>query len=820
MMNPERPPSPVVSCKDPENNQGEAGATPASSEARQSARIEDAPTHTDGPVGGHGAISYGHDQALCASELKYRRLFESARDGILILDSATGRINDVNPYLHQLLGLSRDDIIGKTVGELSPFKDIQSNKDMLECLQKTGYVRYDDLPLSTKAGRHVDVEFVCNAYRAGDKQVIQCNIRDITENKRVENTLRSNNENMVIAQSIAHFGSWEMTLTDQEAINTNSLRWSDEMYRIAGYEPGQVVVSNELFFGLIPKNEHQSIRDAIKAAIRDRRQYMIIHRLIRPNGEERLVQEVAQIYYDEKTGRPLKILGTAHDITEQKRTEARFRRLVDSNAQGVIFWGTNGEITGANDAFLRLVRYSREDLEASRLNWMSMTPLEYASLDRRALDQMATIGICEPYEKDFIRKDGSRVPVLLGAALFEDNWNEGVSFVVDLTERKRLEQQYLRAQRIESIGTLAGGIAHDLNNILAPILLSIEILKSISTDPDAREILETIEVSARRGADIVRQVLTFARGLEGDRAEIQPRHLLRDLEHIIKDTFPKDIRLRFTIQGETWPILGDATQMHQILLNLAVNARDAMPNGGFLAISVENYVLDEHNAKLNPKAKPGRYVLIKVTDSGQGIPAEILHRIFEPFFTTKPIGKGTGLGLSTVMAIVKSHEGVIIAQSEPGKGSTFNIYLPAMDSCPDIHKTDVSKTRLPRGNGEMILVVDDESSIRRVTTQTLQSFGYRVLTATDGADAVGVYVQHQDRIEAVITDMMMPIMGGQAMIHALTRINPDIKIIATSGLSINGGAINESGALFKHFLIKPYTAETLLNALRNVLGEK
>ena len=377
----------------------------------------------------------------------------------------------------------------------------------------------------------------------------------------------------------------------------------------------------------------------------------------------------------------------------------------------------------------------------------------------------------------------------------------------------------MRAQRMESIGTLAGGIAHDLNNILAPILMPIDILKLTATDAQAKNVLETIEISAKRGADIVRQVLSFARGMEGERVEVQPKHLLQDVESIIKDTFPKNILLRFSIPNDIWTILGDPTQVHQILLNLCVNARDAMPNGGSLTIEVENCVLDEHYAAMNLQAKAGRYVNINVTDSGTGIPPNILEKIFEPFFTTKGINKGTGLGLSTVMGIVKSHGGLISVYSEPNKGTTFKVYLPAMEMSSEARKTQLEQAGLPRGNGETVLLVDDEASIITITTQTLQAFGYRVLTATDGAEAVAAYAEHKIEIAVVLTDMAMPIMDGAAAIRALSKINPSIKIIAASGLHANADATKASGAGIKHFLTKPYTAGTLLKTLRTILEE-
>jgi len=331
--------------------------------------------------------------------------------------------------------------------------------------------------------------------------------------------------------------------------------------------------------------------------------------------------------------------------------------------------------------------------------------------------------------------------------------------------------------------------------------------------------LDTIEVSAKRGTDIVRQVLLFARGMEGQKIEVQPRHIVRDIVSIIQNTFPKNIQLEFLIPKDTWTILGDPTQVHQILLNLCLNARDAMPNGGSLSLSVENCMLDDQYATMNVQIKPGRYVRISVTDSGMGIPPEILDRIFEPFFTTKELSKGTGLGLSTAMGIVKSHGGIINVYSEPGKGTTFKVYLPAMNLASETNKLPFAEVSQPRGNGETVLVIDDEASILTVTGQTLQTFGYRVLTATNGADALAVYAQHRNEIAVVLTDMAMPLMDGASTIQALRQITPKVRIIAASGLQGNSDSIKVSGLGVKRFLTKPYTAGVLLRAVRAILDE-
>jgi PAS domain S-box-containing protein len=390
----------------------------------------------------------------------------------------------------------------------------------------------------------------------------------------------------------------------------------------------------------------------------------------------------------------------------------------------------------------------------------------------------------------------------------------------DVTERHKLEQQFLRAQRMESLGTLAGGIAHDLNNLLAPIVMGVDLLKQFVTEEEPLHVIRNIERSARRGTDLVKQVLSFARGVEGARVAISLAHVVREVELIVQNTFPKNITFETHVPPDLPLIIGDPTQLNQVLLNLCVNARDAMPDGGRLTISGRATVIDGQYAAMNRGVATGAYVRIEVADTGCGMPREVIDRIFEPFFTTKELGKGTGLGLSTVLGIVRSHGGFVNVYSEVGKGSTFTLHLPAQsDDAPGAGAVTIATERLPRGNGELILVVDDEASVRDVTRQTLESFGYRVVTAEDGAQAVGLYARHRDAVAAVLTDMMMPVMDGPALIAALQRIDPGIRIIAASGLSTNGNVARAVHAGVKHFLAKPYTADAMLTLLKEVLAK-
>jgi len=383
----------------------------------------------------------------------------------------------------------------------------------------------------------------------------------------------------------------------------------------------------------------------------------------------------------------------------------------------------------------------------------------------------------------------------------------------DITQKKILEGQLLRSQRLESIGTLASGIAHDLNNVFAPILMTAQLLESNLDSERTKKLIPILINSAKRGANLVKQVLAFTSGVECDRILLKIGDLIAEIEQIVYETFPKSIRVTSQVPEDLWLVLGDSTQLHQVLMNLCVNARDAMVDGGTLSIFADNFVVDDNYAKMHLDAKKGAYVVISVTDTGMGIDSGIIDRIFEPFFTTKETGKGTGLGLSTVLGIVKSHGGFINVDSEVSKGSQFQVYLPAQQIPNSAERPNV---KLADGGGEVILVVDDEDSIRDITKTSLESHNYKTLTACDGVEAIAIYAEHQDRISVVLTDMVMPTMDGITTIRTLKKINPDVKIIAVSGLASGDklSLINKMGV--QAFLPKPYTANELLQTIGTV----
>lgn len=771
------------------------------------------------------------EEALLRQQTELQVVFDLMPAMLCVKDTENNFLR-VNQRLSEAAGRPIAEIEGKSAAEVFPRDANKYYADDLEVI-RTGTAKLGIIEkIQQIDGRDMwtQTDKVPVRNREGNVSAIVVMIQDITERKANEEALRYSEGNMAAAQRIAHFGSWELDLANLEDIAANGVRWSDEIFRIAGYEPGEIEPSNAAFFAHVPVEEHAAIHEAMARAIREGGQYSIVHRLIRADGKELVVREVAQVHCDQRTGRPLKIIGTTHDITEQRRVEAS---LVETSALLESLLQNTTDYIYFKDLQSRFVHFSRAVMRAFRVTHPNeitgRTDFDFFTEEhaRPAFEsEQEIIRTGKPVlnlEEKVTHLDG-RVGWALTSKM---PWLDKTGNVIgtmgitrDITEHKNLEIQFFRAQRMESVGTLASGIAHDLNNILSPILMSIDLLKDTAGDSQSALIIHTIEASAKRGAEIVRQVLSFARGVEGERIEIQPKHILLEVENIIRDTFPKDIRIQFSLPSDTWTVLGDPTQIHQILLNLCVNARDAMPNGGSLVIGMENTTLDEHYAAMNLQAKPGNYVNINVTDTGMGIPPALIEKIFEPFFTTKEVGKGTGLGLSTVIAIVKGHEGFVNVYSEPGKGTTFRVYIPAVENPSQVTCHAPEQTTLPRGNGETILLVDDEPSLSIIASSTLESFGYRVLTAADGAEAVAVYLEHRAEVAVVLTDMMMPVMDGPAMIHAMMRINPAVKVIATSGLNANGNLTKVAEMRVKHFLIKPYTAETLLKTLRAILEEK
>jgi PAS domain S-box-containing protein len=515
-------------------------------------------------------------------------------------------------------------------------------------------------------------------------------------------------------------------------------------------------------------------------------------------------------------------LGVVNLRNREERRQAETKiieqaALLDQARDAIFVRDLDHRISYWNRGAERLYGWSADEAVGKLVTEFLHGPAEVGSL-QRALDRVLAAGEWAG-ELHTLGKNGKVLLVESRWTLLRDAHGRPRAVLTihsDISEKKQLEAQFLRIQRMESIGTLAGGIAHDLNNVLTPILASVAMLRDEEQDAEKLEDLSLLQISAERGASMVRQLLTFARGEKlGPRKPVNVLAVAQEVMKLVAETFPKDITPTVVAPGKVWRVQGDSTQIQQLLTNLCLNARDAMPGGGLLKIVLEELQVDEGYAGMNVGAKPGPYLLIQVEDTGAGMPPEVQERIFEPFFTTKDLGKGTGLGLWTCHAIVQGHGGFIRLHSEPGKGTQFRVYLPA-DITAD-EQAPRPPASMPRGNGELVLVVDDEESIRKVARRVLERYGYSVLTASNGAEAVALYKERGAAIAAVLTDMSMPVMDGPQTILALQAINPAVRIIGSSGFAADGKLERARSAGVTHFVPKPYTAQTLLEVLRRVI---
>jgi PAS domain S-box-containing protein len=637
--------------------------------------------------------------------------------------------------------------------------------------------------------------------------------QDITDRKLSENALRESNQN---------FRHLTDNITDAFWIRSADMRKvhyiSPAFERIWGRTVASLYANPHGWVDFILPEDREWVVDAFARLTADGAEVDIEYRIVRPSGEVRWIR-ARGFQVRDAANSLIRHTGIVTDVTERRHTEMQVREqaaLLDIAHEAIQVRDLDGRIIYWNKGAEHIYGWTAAEV-------LGRTAVEMfykeAARFREALAELVAQG---KWQGEVITqtKDGRNITVEGRWTLVRDADGRPKSVLAidtDITEKKRLESQFLRAQRMESIGTLAGGIAHDLNNVLAPILMSVKLLDELVRDDDDRALLATLHSSAQRGADLVKQVLSFARGVEGERILVNPLHLMRDLLKVMGDTFPKSIDVRFSPAPDLWTVTGDPTQMHQVFLNLCINARDAMPEGGQLTVSMTNVLLDELDVRGNREGRPGAFVMLTVQDTGIGISPETRDKIFEPFFTTKEIGKGTGLGLSTALAIVKSHQGFIQLDSKPGAGTTFNIYLPANPHEAATKPVAVEPARLAHGHGELILVVDDEAGIRALSKRTLERYGYRALLACQGAEALSLYVQHRDDIAVVLTDMTMPIMDGPALIIALKAMNPRVRVIASSGLTSSGGVDRAVGEAVEHFLPKPYTADALLTILREVL---
>ncbi len=777
----------------------------------------------DGTLRGYGVVTrdmterrQAHE-ALKLNEEKFRSLVNHIPDAVWTVN-ASGELLFISGNAERIYGFSVEELRsqGTALGLARVHPD---DAPRLRKAWENLFARQERFEVECryerKDGRQAWLLMRASAIYEKDGQLVADGITsDITERKRAEDALRESEARFQVVSRATNDVVWDWNL------GTDLIWWSSSFLTQFGYRPEEVEPSIESWKQRLHPADQARVVHGIHAAIKRGDQlWSDEYRFRRKDGSYAYLFDRGFLIRS-AAGQPVRMIGAMQNISERRRAEEQIRsqaRLLDLAHDAIVVRNLSHEVLYWNRGAERIYGWSAEQARGRRVTELVMKdtkPFEIAQTE--LLDKGEWSGELRQFTRD-----GREVTVSSRWTLVRGDDGQPTSVLVlntDITEKKRLEGQFLRSQRMESIGTLAGGVAHDLNNILSPIMMSAPLLRMDELPADDFDrLLDTIETNAQRGSDIVKQLLAFGRGIGGERVVVQPRHIIKEMVKIARETFPKNITIVAEVAENLWPILGDPTHIHQVLLNLCINARDAMPNGGTLKVIAENMQLDEHYAVQDAEAKQGPFVSLRVADTGSGIPKEILDKIFDPFFTTKEIGKGTGLGLATVTGIVKSHGGLVHVYSEVGKGSVFNVMLPAAPNATPAGE-DAVREPLPMGQGETILVVDDEAGILGATCKLLERHNYKVLSAADGAEALTLFSHHRSVIRLIMTDVMMPVMDGLALTRVIKKMDSEVKLIASSGLEHDAKFEEMRGLGVNVFLTKPYTAEKLLHTLRDLLA--
>jgi len=720
---------------------------------------------------------------------------------------------DVNNAAAEILGYTPEELFHRNWREITLPEDQEQIEEVYNSLleghrnlahlrrryiHKAGYIIWADVTIAMRRNENSNPEFFIATIQHTEKEKY---IEQYTQENDTQcrSIFESANEGICI------------TSPDSSIVDVN-----DAFIKIFGYADKRELLSTNITERIYLQKAE---REKILRLLHEKGSVKSLEVKMKKMDGTPLIASISAIAKKDANGKIVSIASLVQDITEKKKQENQLRTLslvIEQSPASILITDTLGNIEYVNTKFCEISGYQEHEVIGK--NFRIIKSGEIQEAEKIFWDNILS-GMHWTGELCNQKKSGELVWSHASIAPIFDEQGEILHFVAineDLSEKKALENQLLRAQRLESIGTLTSGIAHDLNNVLCPILVALDVLEQKVNDEKGRNWVQTLALGAKRGTEIIKQMLAFSRGNQAAPVQIQPEHIIQELLKIIEETFPKSINIRTHLPQNLWTLVADPTQLQQVLLNICVNARDAMPEGGTLTISAENIEHDTTSCRIHQDAKPGPYILLQITDTGEGISTEILDKIFDPFFTTKAIGKGTGLGLSTVHSIVKRHDGFIIVDTMMGKGTTFNIYFPAKTS---IYFNELRNTvdSVPWGNRELILLVDDETGMREITKDILEVHDYRVITAKNGSEALTLYSEFKKDIAVVVTDMMMPNLNGEGMIRELFKINPLVKIIAMSGLIDEIHIASQETNTRILYLNKPFSAGTLLVMLRRLL---
>lgn len=748
------------------------------------------------------------DARLRESEARYRALFENEHVAMLLVDPVDGAIREANPAAAAFYGWSREELVRKNAADLNLHPPERILADMGLAVsggQRRFQFRHRRADSSVR-----DVEIFSGPVVIDGRELLCSIIHDVTDRLAAEQALADALALNEVAIDSSPLG---MVIYDPEGL---AVRANPAALRILGTSADEL----EKHHLRTPAWPDQGRIAAAERALALGSAQSIETHIAGPDGAR---VELAATFSPFAFHGRRHLLATLEDVTEKRRVLARLHLMqtaIEAAPSAIIVADPVGRIEWVNPAFVALTGYSLEQVSGrnpSILKSGRQGPAFYEEM-------WSAISRGHIWSGDLQnqRRDGSIywehmiiAPVISPSGAIEHY----IAIKQDISGEKELEHQVARTQRLESIGLLAGGIAHDLNNVLAPILMAMDLFKMRYTDPADQARLEIIRKSAERGAGIVRQVLTFARGVEGERMTLRPEHLIKEVRNLLQETLPRLIEIVVDLEPGLPSLLGDATQLHQVLLNLGVNARDAMPRGGVLTFGARRMQLAEPLiTQSGLKAPPGDYVVLSVRDTGCGISPEVMEHMFEPFYTTKPRGAGTGLGLSTVLGIVRGHGGGLDVVSQPGKGTEFRVLLPATaTSSPPRAEPQAGVA----GAGRTVLVVDDEEAIRVITALALQHHGFAHVEAEDGRAAMEIFSADPGRFSAVVLDHIMPHIGGEEVAARIKAVRPDLPIILISGMlseSATGPSASEAYRVHGDLVLrKPFSQSDLISALAKVL---